>query len=273
MHYINIEAAENPANKKEYEENHTNDEEGICEEENIITNTSDRFVEDGLVAHDDEGLCDETKYAAKTSNDILNGVEGLCGEIKSNCDTKTSYNGSIENNNKQKYENKKKFHDEEESAMETSIKESVEYAPQNKNENKGKKSSDRSKYWKFQERAYTNSEIRMLVAEYLAILCKIIMSNQVYSFGGKIYLQSEHGSIGDEAVGMIAQLVMIWWSKRLKMKLKNLKIENPLMKIFLYDVNGVFSALPKGTQYVDGTLIINVEKAEEEKRYLMMKVL
>ena len=165
-----------------------------------------------MVAHD------ERKYAAKTSNDILNGAEGLCGENKSKSDSKTSDNGLMENN--YRYENKKKFHDEEESAMETSIKESVEYAPQNKNENKGKKSSDRSKYGKFQERAYTNSEIRMSVAEYLGILCKIIMSNQVHSFGGKFYLQSEHGSIGDEAVGMIAQLVMIWWSKQLKMKLK-----------------------------------------------------
>ena len=169
-------------------------------------------MEDVLVAHD------ERKYAAKTSNDILNGAEGLCGENKSKSDSKTSDNGSMENN--YRYENKKKFHDEEESAMETSIKESVEYSPQNKNENKGKKSSDRSKYGKFQERGYTNSEIRMSVAEYLGILCKIIMSNSVYSFGGKFYLQSEHGSIGDEAVGMIAQLVMIWWSKQLKMKLK-----------------------------------------------------
>ena len=98
-----------------------------------------------MVAHD------ERKYAAKTSNDILNGAEGLCGENKSKSDSKTSDNGLMENN--YRYENKKKFHDEEESAMETSIKESVEYAPQNKNENKGKKSSDRSKYWKFQERA------------------------------------------------------------------------------------------------------------------------
>ena len=64
-----------------------------------------------MVAHD------ERKYAAKTSNDILNGAEGLCGENKSKSDSKTSDNGSMENN--YRYENKKKFHDEEESAMET----------------------------------------------------------------------------------------------------------------------------------------------------------
>ena len=58
-----------------------------------------------MVAHDDEGLCDERKYAAKTSNDILNGAEGLCGENKSKSDSKTSDNGSMENN--YRYETRK----------------------------------------------------------------------------------------------------------------------------------------------------------------------
>ena len=47
--------------------------------------------------------------------------------------------------------------------------------------------------------------------------------------------------------------------------MRNLKIENPMTKIFVDDLNGGFSALPKGTQYADGKLIINAEKAEEEK--------
>ena len=91
------------------------------------------------------------------------------------------------------------------------------------------------------------------------------MGNQVYSFRGKTYLQGEHGSIGDEAVGMIASLVMIWWSRRLKLKLKELKIENDLMKIFVDDLNGVFSSLPKGTEYIDGKLMFSEKKAEEDK--------
>ena len=56
-------------------------------------------MEDGLVAHD------ERKYVANTSNDILDGAEGLCGENKSISDSKTSDNGLMENN--YRYENKK----------------------------------------------------------------------------------------------------------------------------------------------------------------------
>ena len=101
------------------------------------------------------------------------------------------------------------------------------------------------------------------MAECLAVLCKVIMGNQVYSFGGKTYLQGEHGSIGDEAVGMIASLVMIWWSRKLKLKLKKLKIENYLMKIFVDDLNGVFSSLPRGTEYIDGKNMLKKRKADE----------
>ena len=121
------------------------------------------------------------------------------------------------------------------------------------------------KYWDFPKKEYSSKEKRILVAECLAVLCKVIMGNQVYSFGGKTYLQGEHGSIGDEAVGMIASLVMIWWSRRLRLKLKKLKIENYLMKIFVDDLNGVFSSLPKGTAYIDGKLMFNEKKADEDK--------
>ena len=68
--------------------------------------------------------------------------------------------------------------------------------------------------------------IGKLVAECLAILCKIIMSLHIYTFGGKVYLQQPHGCIGDEAVGVIATIVMIWWARRLREKFNELNIKN-----------------------------------------------
>ena len=44
-----------------------------------------------------------------------------------------------------------------------------------------------------------------------------------------------------------------------------LKIENPLLKIFVDDVNGVFSTIEKGTQYIDGHLRFNAQKAKEDE--------
>ena len=37
------------------------------------------------------------------------------------------------------------------------------------------------------------------------------------------------------------------------------------MKIFVDDLNGVFESLPKGTQYVNGNLVIDAKKADEDR--------
>ena len=37
------------------------------------------------------------------------------------------------------------------------------------------------------------------------------------------------------------------------------------MKIFVDDLNGVFESLPKGTQYVNGNLVIDAKKAAEDR--------
>ena len=111
-------------------------------------------------------------------------------------------------------------------------------SPDTVNKNKTKK--PRTSYWEHVERKFTNDERKMLVAESLAILCKIIMNHHVYSFGGKTYLQQGHGCIGDEAIGVIANMIMIWWSRKLKDKLKDLGIENKLLKIYVDDVNGIY---------------------------------
>ena len=104
----------------------------------------------------------------------------------------------------------------------------------------------------------------MLIAELLGVFCKVIMGNQVYKFGGKTFLQSEHGSIGDEAVGKIATLVMIWWAKELQKRLLEVKIENDLLKIYVDDVNGVFGIVDKGFKYKDGSLQFDMKKAEDD---------
>ena len=91
------------------------------------------------------------------------------------------------------------------------------------------------------------------------------MNNHLYTFENKTYLQVGKGCIGDEAIGVIASIVMIWWADVFREKLKEVKIENDLLKIFVDDVNGIFCPVSVGTEYKNGELIYNEEKAKEDK--------
>ena len=91
------------------------------------------------------------------------------------------------------------------------------------------------------------------------------MNNHVYTFGGKTFLQKGKGCIGDTAIGVIALLVMIWWSGKLKEKLNSLKIVNELLKIFVDDVNGIFQPVKPGTEFVNGKLEYNEGKAKNDE--------
>ena len=121
------------------------------------------------------------------------------------------------------------------------------------------------KYWKRNENAMSNKERKELIAEALAILCRVVMNNHVYKFAGKIMLQEGKGCIGDEAIGFIALLVMRWWSIKFKEKLAEATIENKLLKIYVDDTNGVFQTIRAGIQFKDGKLEYNENKKLEDE--------
>ena len=122
-----------------------------------------------------------------------------------------------------------------------------------------------NKFWIVSKRNSSKVEKKALVAEVLANQCRVIMNNHVYTFGGKTYLQRGKGCIGDTGIGVIALLTMIWWSRKLKEKLNNVNIINELLKIFVDDVNGVFKPVKAGTEYINGELVYNEQKAERDK--------
>ena len=115
-------------------------------------------------------------------------------------------------------------------------------------------STKKKSYWKEAEKSSTKEERKVLVAEALSVLCKVIMNNHVYNFEGKTLLQEGKGCIGDRAIGSIASVVMIWWSEKFKEKLDELKIVNDFLKIYVDDVNGVYKKLKAGTEYKNGSL-------------------
>ena len=91
------------------------------------------------------------------------------------------------------------------------------------------------------------------------------MNNHIYTFGGKIKIQRGFRCIGDRVIGVLAMVVMIWWSDKFLDKLKELNIVNELLKIFVDDVNGIYHPIAPGTEYIDGSLEWNPEKAVDEE--------
>ena len=133
-----------------------------------------------------------------------------------------------------------------------------------RNDNTHKRFSNKS-YWEEAKKIPNEKEKKVLVAETLAVLLRAIMNYQVYSFNGKYYIQEGTGSIGDRAIGVIAIVVMIWWSKEFKRTLAILQIENKFLKIYVDEVNGVFESLKPGTLFENGTLRFDLHKYEVDK--------
>ena len=58
-------------------------------------------------------------------------------------------------------------------------------------------------------------------------LMKSSLENHIYSFNGKIMLQSSGGGMGDPLTGAIASVFVINWSRQFKQKLSDLGIPPP----------------------------------------------
>ena len=254
------------------------DGEGLYEEKSNTTETSDTMV---MVIDDDEDeRCHEEINATETSKvrDRKNDDdEEVLGEENDATETSTTMfheesheeytmiTQQIRNSNNENKEKDEGLSEDRYATRTSKSKNEDKKEDETTASNQKPKKNKNKSYWKHPDRNITNKEKKMMIAESLGIICKVIMSNHVYSFGGKTFLQDGKGCIGDEAIGVIALVVMMWWSGELKDKLKDLNIINHLLKVFIDDVNGVFNSLPPGTEFKDGRLLINPEKEEEDK--------
>ena len=102
------------------------------------------------------------------------------------------------------------------------------------------------------------------------------MKNHIYEFDGEIRHQSEGGPIGLELTGNVAQVFMIWWDRRLMLRLGELQIQTRLYKRYVDDGNMALEELLPGTRYVNGVLSIDdacVESdglVESDKRTMLV---
>ena len=85
-----------------------------------------------------------------------------------------------------------------------------------------------SELWNFNNDIPAESVIRSMLAEAIAITCRLIMNNHMYKFGDSYHVQENEGSIGVKFTGIASEIKMLKWCQKLKTKLQKLKIVNHL---------------------------------------------
>ena len=98
----------------------------------------------------------------------------------------------------------------------------------------------------------------------LEYLMRTSLENHIYSFNGKIKLQSSGGAIGDPLTGAIAAVYVINWARKMKQNLATLNVTPGLFQIFVDDQTIVTKAFPPGTRLIDGRLVIVEDQIEAD---------
>ena len=93
----------------------------------------------------------------------------------------------------------------------------------------------------------TLDKSKMVVAALVSSI-KYTMKNHVYTFNGKYYKQVEGGAIGVGLAGEVANVLMIWWDRRLKSLLSNSQIELKLYSRYVDDVDLATTKIGSGTE-------------------------
>ena len=71
----------------------------------------------------------------------------------------------------------------------------------------------------------TEEQSAKTMAQMVADAVEVAMSNHMYRFDGKVYLQTDSGPIGDELSQAVARLIMIWWDRTFLEKCSRLGLD------------------------------------------------
>ena len=71
----------------------------------------------------------------------------------------------------------------------------------------------------------TEEQSAKMMAQMVAYAVEVAMSNHMYKFDGKVYLQTDGGPIGDELSQAVARLVMIWGDRNFLEKCSRLGLD------------------------------------------------
>ena len=175
--------------------------------------------------------------------------------------SKKKKNKRGEDKNDDKNKNKPKDDDEKEDKDKDKNDEQI-----NEKDNNGNDS------WNFSEVNFTVNEQKQMISEAISIAINLIMNNHIYVFDGKVFLQENEGSIGIRLTGILAEIVMIFWCKKLSEKLENIGIKNDLLPRFVDDITMLPTVVPPGVRFEDEKLVLHEkyinddEKVDEDNR-------
>ena len=118
--------------------------------------------------------------------------------------------------------------------------------------------------WSFPKESLTESEIRIMFAEIIAVGVTLVMNNHVFAFDNKVYVQINEGSTGVRLTGIMSEIVMILWCCELARRLENVGVENSMMPRFVDDITLVPSVVPPGWKINSAGKLEFIEEFVEE---------
>ena len=132
-------------------------------------------------------------------------------------------------------------------------------------ESKSKKSeSNQYDTWSFPTEDPTNQQMKCLWAETLAVATKLVMNNHIFMFDGQIYIQENEGGTGVRLTGILAEVVMIFWTEELSKRLTKIGVVNELISRFVDDMTILPTVIPAGWKVVDNKLVFDEDSVETD---------
>ena len=109
----------------------------------------------------------------------------------------------------------------------------------------------------------SNEKKREMLTEAIRTVLTVLLNTHAYEFAGEIRKQTSGGPIGMEITGVVAQVFMVWWDRRLRERLDVINIQLPLHKRYVDDTNLAAQKTEIGARY-DGERLQFTEESRIE---------
>ena len=121
------------------------------------------------------------------------------------------------------------------------------------------------KQWVFPKVEITKLEKKLIISEVLRLGVETMFDTHMYTFGGRIFKQSEGGPIGLRSTCAVARVIMNRWDAKWKDKLKINNIDLECDARYVDDGRAVLFSLRPGWRWLKGGLWFRKDWESEDK--------
>ena len=104
-----------------------------------------------------------------------------------------------------------------------------------------------------------------MLTEAMRTVLTVLLTTHAYEFAGTIRKQTSGGPIGMEITGVVAQVFMVWWDRRLRERLEGIGIHLPLHERYVDDTNLTMKRTEVGARYNGERLVFTGESRIEDE--------